>query len=164
MKNVAVFVPNREQFGNITTQIPMLYAIRKQYPDAHITVYTRSGNSRVLVDAGVADALINYQHWHFMKVLRSLRNGSFDTVFNVYSGSERIHLAVLASGIKRKYAFSDSGLIDKLGLYTRHMLVDKGKQYIALDNLALANAALGTDFDTTIIKALGREAPEEKVR
>ena len=155
MKNVAVFVPNRDQFGNITTQIPMLYAIQKRYPDVYITVYTRSGNSQLLVDAGVADDLINYQGWRFMQVLRSLNRGGYDAVFNVYSGSERIHLAVLASGIAAKYAFSNSGLIHKLSLYTQHMLVEKGQQYIAVNNLELANAALGTDFDTTIIKELG---------
>ncbi|WP_271271600.1 glycosyltransferase family 9 protein [Aliamphritea hakodatensis] len=162
MKNVAVFVPNRDQFGNITTQIPMLYALQKQHPEVYITVYTRSGNSQVLVDAGVADDLINYQGWNFLKVLKSLNRGGYDAVFNVYSGSERIHLAVLASRVPDKYAFSDSGLIHKLSLYTQHMLVDKGQQYIAINNLELANVALGTDFDTTIIKELGRGVSGEK--
>ncbi len=155
MKKVAVFVPNRDQFGNITTQIPMLYAIKKQHPAAHITLYSKSDNSQLLVNAGVADALINYQRWSFFTVLRSLNEANFDTVFNVYSGSERIHCAVLASRIKRKYAFSNSRLLDQSKLYNRHILVDKGTQYIALNNLEVANAVLGTDFDTTIIEELG---------
>ena len=162
MKKIAVFVPRRAQFGNITTQIPMLYAVKKQYPHAHITVYTKCGNSQVLVNAGVADDLINYSGWSFFKVTHSLNCGGFDTVFNVYSGSERIHLAVLVSKVNNKYALSNSEFLDKSKLYTKHILVDKGKQYIAINNLEVANAALGSDFDTTIIKELGNQASQGK--
>ncbi|MGR5340811.1 glycosyltransferase family 9 protein [Vibrio astriarenae] len=162
MKKVAVFVPHRAQFGNITTQIPMLYALKKQHPSVQITVYTKSNNSALLVNAGVADEVVNYKKWGIRKLVSNLNKGKYDTAFNVYSGSERVHFSVLLSNIKNKFAFSNSKLLDKCNLYTKHIFTEKGNQYIAFNNLDVVNAAMNTDFSTVIIRELGTKEVDNK--
>ena len=155
MTNVAVFVPHRAQFGNITTQIPLLCAIRKEIKDANITIYTKAKNSQLLVCNGLADNIINYKGWSILKIVSSINSNKFDKVFNIYSGSERVHTALVLAKTKETYAFSNSKLLDKSGLYSKHVFTQKGKQYIAKNNLGLANAVFGTNYDTTIIGMLG---------
>ncbi len=155
MTNVAVFVPHRAQFGNITTQIPLLCAIRKEIEDAKITIYTKTKSSELLVCNGLADNVINYKGWNILKIVASINSNKFDKVFNIYSGSERVHAALLLAKAKEKYAFSSSKLLNKSGLYCKHVFTQKGKQYIAKNNLGLANAVFGTNYDTTIIGMLG---------
>ncbi len=53
MTKVAVFVPHRAQFGNITTQIPLLCAIKKEIEGVNITVYTKAKSSELLVKVGL---------------------------------------------------------------------------------------------------------------
>jgi ADP-heptose:LPS heptosyltransferase len=155
MTNVAVFVPHRAQFGNITTQIPLLCAIRKEIEDANITIYTKAKSSQMLVCNGLADKVINYKGWSILKIVSSINSNRFDKVFNIYSGSERVHAALVLAKTKEKYAFSNSKLLSKSGLYSKHVFTQKGKQYIAKNNLNLANAVFGTNYDTTIIGMLG---------
>ncbi|MDV6253311.1 glycosyltransferase family 9 protein [Vibrio sp. EA2] len=155
MTNVAVFVPHRAQFGNITTQIPLLCAIRKEIKDANITIYTKAKSSQLLVCNGLADNVINYKGWNILKIVSSINANRFDKVFNIYSGSERVHAALLLAKTKETYAFSNSKFLNKCGLYSKHVFTKKGKQYIAKNNLGLANAVFGTNYDTTIIGMLG---------
>lgn len=164
MTKVAVFVPHRAQFGNITTQIPLLCAIRKEIEDANITIYTKAKSSELLVKSGLADNIINYKGWNILKLISSVNSHHFDKVFNIYSGSERVHASLILSNAKQKYAFSSSKLLDKSGFYCQHVFTKKGKQYIAKNNLELANIAFGTDYDTTIISMLASdtELPDHK--
>ena len=74
MTNVAVFVPHRAQFGNITTQIPLLCAIRKEIGDANITIYTKAKSSQLLVCNGLADNVINYKGWNILKIVTSINS------------------------------------------------------------------------------------------
>nr|WP_319553532.1 glycosyltransferase family 9 protein [uncultured Vibrio sp.] len=161
MTNVAVFVPHRAQFGNITTQIPLLCAIRKEIGDANITIYTKAKSSQLLVCNGLADNVINYKGWNILKIVTSINSNKFDKVFNIYSGSERVHAALLLAKTKEKYAFSNSKFLNKCGLYSKHLFTPKGRQYIAKNNLDLANVAFGTNYDTTIINMLGSEAGQD---
>lgn len=161
MTNVAVFVPHRAQFGNITTQIPLLCAIRKEIGDANITIYTKAKSSQLLVCNGLADNVINYKGWNILKIVTNINSNKFDKVFNIYSGSERVHAALLLAKTKEKYAFSNSKFLNKCGLYSKHLFTPKGRQYIAKNNLDLANVAFGTNYDTTIINMLGSEAGQD---
>ncbi|UYI47281.1 lipopolysaccharide heptosyltransferase family protein [Vibrio natriegens] len=161
MTNVAVFVPHRAQFGNITTQIPLLCAIRKEIEDANITIYTKAKSSQLLVCNGLADNIINYKGWNILKIVSSINSNKFDKVFNIYSGSERVHTALLLTKTKEKYAFSNSKLLNKSGLYSKHVFIQKGKQYIAKNNLGLANAVFDTNYDTTIIGMLGSDSGQK---
>ncbi len=163
MTKVAVFVPHRAQFGNITTQIPLLCAIKREIEDANITIYTKAQSSELLVKSGLADNIINYKGWSAFKLISSVNSHQFDKVFNIYSGSERVHASVILSKAKQKYAFSNSKLLDKSGLYSQHVFTKKGKQYIAKNNLELANVAFGTDYDTTIISMLASDNDTESL-
>ncbi|MEF1308636.1 glycosyltransferase family 9 protein [Vibrio mytili] len=164
MTNVAVFVPHRAQFGNITTQIPLLCAIRKEIKDAKITVYTKSSNSELLVTAGLAEKIVNYKGWSIFKIVSSLNAQKFDKVFNIYSGSERVHAALFLAKVKEKYAFSNSKLLDKFGFYSQHVFTQKGKQYVANNNLELGNVVFGTQYDTSIINMLGSKDSAQQTK
>lgn len=151
---IAVFAPHRAQFGNITTQLPLFCALREEYPHATIVVFSKSSNSQILVDSGAADELILYKRFGLFKLISILRNGNFEQVYNSYSGSERVHFSIMFSGIKQKYGFSASKILDRLGFYTKHLYIKKGRQYIALNNLDLVNKVHAKDYSTNIIKNL----------
>jgi ADP-heptose:LPS heptosyltransferase len=152
LKKIAVFVPHRDQFGNITTQLPLFCALKREYPQAQIIIYSKSDNSQLLVDCDVAQEVRNYASWSTMRLIKDLNKHQFDELYNIYSGSERIHLVSMLSNAKRKYAFSNSKLVHRFGLYDEHLFTQKGHQYIALNNLGLINIVKQRHFDTTIIK------------
>ncbi|QIA64476.1 lipopolysaccharide heptosyltransferase family protein [Vibrio astriarenae] len=155
MKNIAVFVPHRDQFGNITTQLPMLCALREEYPSAEITLYSKTDNSSLLASCGVADHVVNYSSWSTRALLSHVNSKKFEQVYNVYSGSERIHCVVMLSNAKKKYGFSNSKWVHRFGNYDHHIFTQKGKQYIALNNLELVNQVSQKQYDTTIIEKYG---------
>ena len=161
MTSVAVFVPHRAQFRNITTQLPLLCSIQKERNDARVTIYTKTNNSELFRHIGLVEEVINYKGWSPFKLIAHINAHKFDEVFNIYSVSERVHGALLFSNIKKKYAFSSSKALHKFGWYDCHVLTKKHKQYIANNNLELGNEVFGTDYDTTIIKMLGHGVDNE---
>ncbi len=160
MKKIAVFVPHRAQFGNITTQLPLFCALKTRFPKSEITVFTKSNNSDLFLNCSLVNKVVNYKKWSTVKLVIEFNKCHFDSVFNIYSGSERIHLICMFSNVKNKFSFSSLGFIKWFNNYQVFLDSKKGKQYIANNNLELANVALGTDYDTRIIGMLGSEALE----
>ncbi len=158
---IAVFTPHRPQFGNITTQLPLFCALRKEYPEAHIIVFSKSKNSQILVDSGAADELVVYKEFSLFQLIDVLRKGKFSQIYNSYSGSEKVHFSILLSGVKEKYGFSSSKILKRINIYTNHLYFEKGNQYIALNNIDLVNKNFDKNYSTQIIKSLLRTSDIE---
>lgn len=58
MKKIAVFMQNRDFFGAQIVHIPLLKKLRQKYPQARITLFSKSPISRILIELGLADTLV----------------------------------------------------------------------------------------------------------
>jgi len=99
---IAVIVPHRPFFGNILTQLPLFQALRTLYPKAHITIWSKTAMSQLIVDNGVADQLIIYKKLGLISLLKIFRKESYQEVYNINPGSEKMHLISLFSGALKK--------------------------------------------------------------
>lgn len=151
---IAVFVPHRPQFGNITTQLPFLCALRREYSDAHIVIYSKSESSQLLIDCGAADELVNYKNIGIFRLISLLRCGNYKKIFNLYSGSERIHFSIFLSGVENKFGLSSFRLLDNFSLYKKHLYFKKGNQYIAENYLNLFKKSNNEVYGTEIVSDL----------
>lgn len=58
MQKIVVFMHNRNFFGAQIVHIPLLKKLKEKYPDSHITLFSKSQISHILIELGVADTLI----------------------------------------------------------------------------------------------------------
>jgi len=149
---IAVIVPHRPFFGNILTQLPLFQALRTLYPKAHITVWSKTAMSQLIIDNGAADQLILYKKLNFFSLLKKFRKEAYQHIYNINPGSEKMHMISLFSRALKKNGISSSKWPSRF--YDKHLLINKGDHYIALNLLALINHAHGCKFKPSIIKTL----------
>lgn len=94
MTNIAVFVPSRRHFGNVMTQIPFLTCLKTVYPDAKVSIWTKVENSKHFASLGVVDEFVNYKSFNLPKIVSQLNKHNYTHIYNLYSGSEKVHLAM----------------------------------------------------------------------
>lgn len=148
---IAVFVPSRPHFGNILTQFPFFCALKDKYPNANVTVWTKHDESQLLIKNQLVEKVVNYKKESTLKLISRVRRQGYDMVYNLYSRSDRVHLAVGLSGAKYKYGHSESKFYR--GLYTELKHILKGDQYIANTHLYLLNND-DNQYTPKIIKTL----------
>ena len=149
---IAVFVPSRPHFGNILTQLPFLCALKEEYPNATIDVWSKFEQSKLLLTVNAADALINYKKFSFITLINELNAQQYDIAYNLYSGSDKVHIAIGLSKIKKTFGHSNNKL--HKCCYQKHLKINKGFQYIANSHLTLLNAARDKHYTPRIIKSL----------
>lgn len=149
---IAVMVPHRPHFGNIITQLPLFCALKERYPQAEITIFSKVNNHQLLLDTGAADKLIVYKKLSIWALIKKLRTENFDQIYNIYAGSEKVHLATALSKAKLKAGFSDRKWLSIF--YNRYLTLTKGQQYIAYNNLALVNQVEQCHYKPDIVKKL----------
>ncbi|WP_153445914.1 glycosyltransferase family 9 protein [Vibrio algicola] len=153
--NIAVFVPNRAFFGNITTQLPFLCALKKEHPNSIIDVWSKNEKSKLLISSGGADNLILYKNISFLKLTKNLRSNRYYYIFNLYPASERVHWAIKLSGTMNTFSFISSKLHSLCYKYT--LIEKKNSQYIACRFLKLINYFYGTNYSSVIISSLSSQ-------
>lgn len=161
---IAVMVPHRPHFGNIITQLPLFCSLRERYPDAEITIFSKVKNHQLLIDTGVADKLTIYKKYSLFKLTRALRQQQFDQIYNIYAGSEKVHLATALSKAKTKIGFSDRKWLAMF--YDTYLFLKKGNQYISYNNLDTINKVEGTNYKPSIVQNLAtpNDIPQAKQR
>ena len=146
---IAVVVPHRPFFGNILTQFPLFKAIQTKYPEAKIDVWSKTEKSVLIIDSHFAHRLIDYKNLNFFSFAKQMRAEKYEQIYNINSGSEKVHIAQLFSGCKSRFALS--GKVWHENLYTQHQLTKKGEAYIANTHLSLFNLANNSQFKSTIL-------------
>lgn len=157
---IAVIVPHRPFFGNILTQLPLFQGLRELYPNAHICVWSKTSNSQLIVDNHLADELIVYKKWSLFSLFSAFKKEKYQQVYNIYSGSEKMHLLGYLAQVPERYGLSDSSFIAKL--YHKHQLIKSNDGYIALKNINLINYVHNTQFKPSNIEALAPQTIESQ--
>jgi len=152
MKKIAIIAPNRHHFGNIMTQLPLFCALRKKYPDAEITVWTKLETHQFLIKCKAVDKVEVFKGNSLLKLIFRLRKEKYDELFNIYSGSEKAHIASAFSGAIKKLGFSNNKWMSFC--YDYFLVVQKGQRYIAFNNLALLNYFDKIEVKPSIISML----------
>lgn len=138
IKKINVLVPNRPFFGHMSHQIPFYLYLRKQYPDAEITVWSKFKNSKMMLDLGVVDQLEVYGKTSLFPLVSKVRKNKAEVTFNLYTASEKAHIATLLSGSREKYGFCNSKTLARI--YDLSLRFDKTRQYLGLNYMDLLNA------------------------
>ncbi|MGF1903809.1 glycosyltransferase family 9 protein [Aliivibrio salmonicida] len=149
---IAVFVPSRPHFGNILTQLPFFCALKAEYPNAKIEVWSKFEQSKVLHAVDTVTSIINYKKFSFFRLVNELKSHKYDAVYNLYSGSDKVHIAIGLSKIKETFGHSNN-ILHKY-CYQKHLKVQKGFQYIANSHLTLLNTVRDKHYTPNIIKSL----------
>lgn len=149
---IAVFVPSRPHFGNILTQLPFLCALQKEYPNAEIEIWSKFKQSKVLLTVNLSNTLINYNTFGFFRLVNEIKKRQYDVIYNLYSGSDKVHTAIGLSNVKVTFGHSHNSLHKYC--YQKHIRINKGFQYIANNHLSLLNAVKNTTYTPDIIKSL----------
>lgn len=157
---IAVIAPNRPHFGNIMTQLPLLCGLKKIYPDAEITIWSKTPSHKLLLNCKAADKVVLYKDYSLIRLTSELRKERYDQIYNIYSGSEKVHLATALSGARKRFGFSDHKWLS--AFYDHHMTLKKGDRYIAFNNLALLNEIENTHFRPNVIEQLKEGSGKEK--
>ncbi|KKD00103.1 glycosyltransferase family 9 protein [Photobacterium halotolerans] len=152
---ICIFTPHRPHFGNILTQLSFCCALRQQHPHAVISIYSKTDNSKLITECGAADELVVYNKTGFLKLVKQLRQRQFDTIYNLYPGSEKTHLAVCLSGAKEKHTLTCPSVLKNR--YTSSLEMVKGNQYIGRYLLALLNQVEGSHYSPSIISQLASQ-------
>jgi ADP-heptose:LPS heptosyltransferase len=152
MSNIAVFVPSRRHFGNVMTQIPFLTCLKKVYPDAKVSVWTKVENSKHFASLGVVDEFVNYKSFNLFQIVSHLNKKNYTHIYNLYSGSEKVHLAMALCKTKQTFGHSDKNY--HRYFYDKHFKITKGLQYIANSHLSLLNNVHGTCYTPETISSL----------
>lgn len=156
---VAVFVPSRPHFGNILTQLPFLCAIQKEYPDAEIELWSKFEQSKVLLSVNISKTLINYKKFSFYRLINELNKKRYDIIYNLYSGSDRVHAAIGLSNTKVTFGHSNKKIHKYC--YKQHICINREFQYIANSHLGLLNSIKNTNYTPDIIRSLAIK-PDDK--
>lgn len=104
MKSIVIFMQNRDFFGAKLVHIPLLHAIRKTYPKAHITLFTPYQANEMFRELGLADSLFTYGLSAFT-VIRGLWKAKPDLILNIRPESGAISFALPFSRSARKISF-----------------------------------------------------------
>ncbi|PKG38101.1 glycosyltransferase family 9 protein [Psychromonas sp. Urea-02u-13] len=153
---IAVFIPSRPHFGNILTQLPFLCALQKEYPNAEIEIWSKFEQSKVLLTVDISKTLINYKKFSFFQLVNALNERKYDVIYNLYSGSDKVHAAIGLSNVKVTFGHSNKKIHKHC--YQKHIQISKGFQYIANSHLALLNSIKSTDYTPDIIRSLATKS------
>ncbi|MDA9557612.1 hypothetical protein N9R79_08955 [Vibrio sp.] len=157
---IAIFVPHRNFFGNVLTQIPFVQAVRQRHPESHITLWTKCPLTQVLHSVGLTQAVIQYGDMRPLELLRAVNVEQYDVVYNIYKGSDKVHFVIGLSNAKKKYGYSGKS-IHKL-CYDKHIIITQGEQYAGTAHMKLFNAVHTTNHSVHITNQLVSLPPEEQ--
>ncbi|WP_122033323.1 glycosyltransferase family 9 protein [Aliivibrio sp. EL58] len=101
---------------------------------------------------GAIASIINYKKFSFFRLVNELKAHKYDAVYNLYSGSDKVHAAIKLSSIKQSFGHS-SNTLHKC-CYLHYLHINKGFQYIANSHLSLLNTVRDKNYKPNIIKSL----------
>lgn len=140
-----ILIAQTSFLGDVVLSTPVFAALRRHYPDAHITVLVRPESADILdghphVDAVLTDDKRNRERGlGSLRVLRKLRAGRFDMALALHK-SFRTAWLLAAAGIPRRIGFRQSA---GWFLYHRHVRFDPARHAVER-NLAILT---GCDID-----------------
>ncbi len=108
-----ILIAQTSFLGDVVLSTPVFAAVRRHYPEAHITVLVRPETAGILdghphVDAVLTDDKHNSERGlGNLRVLRKLRAGRFDMVLALHK-SLRTAWLLAAAGIPRRIGFRQS--------------------------------------------------------
>ncbi|MGF1901231.1 glycosyltransferase family 9 protein [Aliivibrio sifiae] len=149
---IAVFVPSRPHFGNILTQLPFFCALKAEYPEAKIEVWSKFEQSKLLLAVDAVTSIINYKKFSFIHLVKELKKQKYDVVYNLYSGSDKVHAAIKFANVRQSFGHSSNNL--HKFCYHKYLHINKGVQYIANSHLALLNTVKDCSYKPSIISTL----------
>ena len=104
MKNIVIFLQNRNFFGTQITHIPLLEYLRKTYPDASIILFSKHKISNIFLDLNLADELILEKNkMHTLQRYRALKA---DMTITLRRNSTFITLMMIFFNRNKKIGFS----------------------------------------------------------
>jgi ADP-heptose:LPS heptosyltransferase len=157
--NICIITPSRPHFGNTLTQLPFIMALKKAYGDCTVTLWSKFEASQVLVQPNAADKMINYSQLSSRQLLRDINSNHYDIIYNLRSGSGRIHLLLkLFSNAPTLYGLSRSNVYKYC--YDKFVKITKGNVYIAHTHLQLLEHVTNLRCDTEIIGDLLDNKPK----
>ncbi len=152
IKKINVLVPNRPFYGHMSHQIPFYLHLRKIYPGAEITVWSKFENSKMMLNLGIIDHLEIYGKNALFPLISKIRKNKAEVTFNLYTASEKAHIATWLSGSKHKYGFCNSKALARI--YNLSLRFDKTKQYLGLNYMDLLNAMGQESCDFSILNEM----------
>lgn len=104
MKNIVIFLQNRNFFGTQITHIPLLEYLRKTYPDASIILFSKHKISNIFLDLNLADELILEKNkMHTLQRYKALKA---DMTITLRRNSTFITLMMIFFNRNKKIGFS----------------------------------------------------------
>ena len=155
-KKINVLVPNRPFFGHMSHQIPFYLYLREMYPGAEITVWSKFKQTEMMRDIGVVDRVEIYGRKSLIPLITRLRRNKAEVTFNLYTASEKAHLATWLSGSDKKYGFCNSKVMARI--YNNSLRFDKMKQYIGLNYMDLVRDITHENSPFSILNRLSDKA------
>lgn len=102
-KNILVFNP--AFLGDAVLATPLIKAIRKLFPDAHITLCVRPENAELFIKSDFIDDVLVFDKYYtqkglsgFFKFLKILQQHNFDLVFNLHLSIRSTTIFALLKG------------------------------------------------------------------
>jgi ADP-heptose:LPS heptosyltransferase len=157
---IAVFVQNRDFLGSRLTHFPLLFALRKAFPEAFLVVYSPVPSDRLYREIDLADEVRVYRYgpWN---MLRDLKRLAPDLMMSLRPLSQWLNLVIGMSRAPRRVGYRTP--LSRI-LYTDAVRRDL-EVYRALGFLALLEP-LGVSSDTAGVFHFlaGREVSAGKVK
>ncbi|PNQ53550.1 hypothetical protein C1141_20680, partial [Vibrio agarivorans] len=132
---------------------PLLVALKKEYKDCHITLFSKHQITQTLVDSDFANKFVCDKGWSPIKTAWYLKG--FNLAFNLRKGSLRTDLSLLMAGSPLSYKQGGS-LWDKL-IYKERLQRYSAAKYVAKKHIDLVNYATNKNFETNIISPESQE-------
>jgi heptosyltransferase-3 len=143
VKNILVI--KLRHIGDVLLTVPVFRALRKSFPDAHISALVNAGTEEVLIGNSLIDDIIIFDRRvkaaptgkkfsQEITFLRDIRSKGFDMTVDLTSG-DRAAILGLASGARYRIAYHpEGGFAGKRFLYT-HLADKDGSQHMVMQNL-----------------------------
>lgn len=100
----AVFIENRDQFGNRLCHLPLLHTLRRARPSEELVVFAPYDNVGLFAELGLADRIELYRA-RPMATIRALRRHGVRRVFSLRPASGWLTLTLGLSAIPRRVGF-----------------------------------------------------------
>ena len=140
-----ILVIKLRHIGDVLLSVPVLRALRNNFPDAHISVLVNSGTEKVLTGNPFINEIIAFDrsikkmdhlktYTEELSFLKSIRKKGFDMTIDL-TGGDRAAIISFTSGARYRLGWkSKKGVIGKRHLYT-HCSEPDGKRHMVLQNL-----------------------------
>lgn len=132
VKNIIIFIQNRDFFGALLNHIPLLYSLRIQYHTAKIIIFSPFTRAYSFYEWGLADEIV-IQKQANIKLWKVLRQIKADLIITLRPSSMLLNALIGFSGAKKRIgyrSFAGRWLLD--GMVERNTDVYRALNYLNL--------------------------------